>query len=94
MIIPIFYRTRNDGVNLIKRLSGEYAADGVTVIPSGYMIHKIGTDEYYAEAIDVENAPWEYEETDIPVDDDESIEPEDRDGISDAEFRAIVEEAL
>ena len=92
MIIPIFYKTRDDGVNLIKRLSGEYAADGITVIPSGYMIHKIGTEEYYAEAIDVENAPWSYEETDIPVDEEEM--PEDRDGISDAEFRQLVEEAL
>ena len=93
MIISNFYRTRDDGVNLIKRLSGEYAADGVTVIPSGYMIHKIGTEEYYAEAIDVETAPWSYEETDIPVDDGD-IDPDNRDGISDAEFRALVEEAL
>ena len=56
------------------------------------MIHKIGTEEYYAEAIDVENAPWSYEETDIPIDEEEM--PEDRDGISDAEFRRLVEEAL
>ena len=81
MIISIFYKTRDDGVNLYRTYSD-----------AKMMIHKIDTDEYYAEAIDVEDAPWSYEETDIPVDEEEM--PEDRDGISDAEFRAIVEEAL
>jgi hypothetical protein len=32
-------------------------------------IHKIGTDELYDDAIDVESASFVYEETDIPVDD-------------------------
>ena len=81
MIISIFYKTRDDGVNLYRSYSD-----------AKMMIHKIGTDEYYAEAVDVENAPWSYEETDIPVDEEEM--PEDRDGISDAEFRRLVEEAL
>lgn len=81
MIIREFYQTRNDGVNLYRSYSD-----------AKMMIHKIGTEEYYAEAIDVENAPWSYEETDIPIDEEEM--PEDRDGISDAEFRTIVEEAL
>lgn len=81
MIITEFYSTRNDGVNLYKRHSD-----------AGYKIHKIGTEEYYTEAIDVENAPWSYEETDIPVDEEEMSE--DRDGISDSEFRQLVEEAL
>lgn len=81
MLIKEFYTTRNDGVSLYRSYSD-----------AKMMIHKIGTEEYYAEAIDVENAPWSYEETDIPVDEEEM--PEDRDGISDAEFRSIVEEAL
>lgn len=36
-------------------------------IPTGFKIHKIGTNEIYAAAIDVEGAPYEYEPTDIPV---------------------------
>ena len=92
MIITIPYRTREDGVQLVKTFTGEYDAEG-KVVPTYYMIHKIDTDEYYAEAIDVENAPWSYEETDIPAERDEITEV-DRDGISDAEFRRLVEEAL
>ena len=56
MIVREYYKTRNDGVNLYKTYSDEE-----------YMIRKIGTDEIYEEAIDVENAPYEYEETDIKI---------------------------
>lgn len=52
MIVKEFYRTRNDGVNLYKSYSN-----------AGYMIRKVGTDEIYSEAIDVEFAPYVYEET-------------------------------
>ena len=92
MIITIPYRTREDGVNLIKTFAGVYDAEG-KANPTYYMIHKIGTGEYYDLAIDVESAPWSYEETDIPVEHKENIEIE-RDGISDTEFRRLVEEAL
>lgn len=51
-IVKEFYKTRNDGINLYKTYSNE-----------GYIIHKLNTEEYYSEAIDVENAPFEYEET-------------------------------
>lgn len=51
-IIREFYKTRKDGVNLYRTYSNE-----------GYKIHKINTEEIYNEAIDVENAPYEYEET-------------------------------
>ena len=51
-IVKEFYKTRKDGVNLYRTYSDE-----------GYMIHKINTEEIYNEAIDVENAPYEYEET-------------------------------
>ena len=58
MIVKEFYKTREDGVNLYRSYSD-----------NNVHIHKVGTDEVYAEAIDVENAPYEYEETDIPTED-------------------------
>lgn len=30
------------------------------------MLHKVGTDEFYGEAIDILDAPYEYEEVDKP----------------------------
>lgn len=51
-IVKEFYKTRNDGINLYKTYSNE-----------GYIIHKLNTEEYYSEAIDVENTSFEYEET-------------------------------
>ena len=88
MIIKELYTTRNDGVVLYRTYSD-----------AKKMIHKIDTEEYYAEAIDVETAPWFYEETDMPIEDEmaDGAEGEEtlvRDGISDTEFRNIVEEAL
>ena len=58
MIVREFYRTREDGVNLYRNYSN-----------NGYLIQKVGTDEIYTEAIDVENAPYVYVET------NEKIEP-------------------
>lgn len=78
MIIKEFYKTRGDGVNLYRTYSD-----------ANVKIHKVGTDEVYDEAIDVETAPWTYEETELPIEDEEG-----RDGISDAEFRRLIEEAL
>lgn len=60
MIKKEFFRTREDGVRLFKSYSDK-----------GVYIHKIGTDEEYSEAIDVENAPYEYEETDKPIEKEE-----------------------
>ena len=56
MIAREFYKTRKDGVNLYRTFSD-----------NGFKIRKVCTDEIYDEAIDVENAPFTYEETDIPV---------------------------
>ena len=81
MIIKEFYKTRNDGVNLYRTYSD-----------TNFIIRKIGTEEYYSEAIDVENTPYIYEETDELIERDE-IE-ESHDGLTDAEFRRLVEEAL
>lgn len=51
-IVKEFYITRTDGVNLYKTYSDE-----------NYKIKKVGTDEVYDEAVDVENSKYEYEET-------------------------------
>lgn len=53
MIQKEFYRQRQDGVNLYRTYSD-----------SNKYIKKVGTTEVYSEAIDIENAPYEYEETD------------------------------
>lgn len=54
MIIKKFYKTRTDGVNLYRTYSDE-----------DYRIRKNGTDEIYDEAIDVEDANFEYEEVKV-----------------------------
>lgn len=56
MIKREYYRTREDGVSLIRTYSDK-----------GLKIRKVGTNEIYDEAIDVENAPYTYEEMDIPI---------------------------
>ena len=65
MIVKEYYGTRKDKVKLYKTYS-----------ENNKIIHKIGTDEEYDIAIDVENAPFEYEETDkdIPKIDEEPKE--------------------
>lgn len=57
MVKRYFYKTRNDGVNLYRT----YSTDG-------FKIQKVGTDEIYDAAIDVEGAPFLYNETNIPID--------------------------
>ena len=57
MVIKEFYRTREDGVNLHRTYSD-----------AGMMIQKVGTDEVYEEAIDVEGATFTYTETTQRVD--------------------------
>lgn len=52
MIKKVFLKTREDKVNLYKIHSD-----------ADFIIKKVGTDELYEEAIDVEDAPFEYEET-------------------------------
>jgi hypothetical protein len=52
MITREFYSVRNDGVMLYRTYSTEKMK-----------IRKVGTDEIYDEAIDVDNAPFVYEET-------------------------------
>lgn len=65
------FMIRNDGVQLIKKYDAiieGYDAQGNPIYkPSGFMIRKVGTDDLYDIAVDVENAPFEYEETTMPI---------------------------
>lgn len=56
MVIREFHETRFDGVNLYRTYSD-----------AGYYIKQKPTGVIYAEAIDVESAPYTYEETDEPI---------------------------
>ena len=60
MIVREFYLKRSDGINLYRTFSDE-----------NYKIKKIGTDEVYNEAVDIENANYEYEETTEKVETEE-----------------------
>lgn len=55
-IIREYYTTRKDKIKLYRTYSDD-----------NKIIHKIGTSEEYVEAIDIENAPFEYEETDKDI---------------------------
>ena len=63
MIIKEFYKKRSDGVNLYRTYSD-----------SNLMIRQVETGDVYTEAIDVENAAYTYEETDMSIDTDESTD--------------------
>ena len=67
MIIKEFYRTRKDGVNLYRTYSDKelYILQNETGIE-------------YDEAIDVENAPYTYSETDKPIPTEPSEEEPDK----------------
>lgn len=56
MVLKEFYTTRKDGVKLFKTSSD-----------TGMMIRKVGTNEVYDIAIDVEDAGFTYEETKEPI---------------------------
>ena len=56
MVKKEFFMTREDGVNLYRSYSD-----------SGKEIRKVGTDEVYEEAVDVESAGYEYVEIDDEV---------------------------
>lgn len=56
MIKREFYKERNDGVKLYKTYSDE-----------NYRIQKVGTNEIYDEAIDIEGSNYEYIETDEKI---------------------------
>ena len=67
MIKKVFLKTREDKVNLYKIYSD-----------ADFIIKKIGTDELYEEAIDVEDAHFEYEETTEKIETEEISEVEQK----------------
>ena len=84
MIIKEFFETRNDGVNLYRTYSDQ-----------GFMIRQIETRALYSEAIDIEDAPYTYEETNESINGNETSKPSlDPDEISAEEFMQLIEEAL
>lgn len=62
MIVREYLMTRKDGVKLYKTYSDQ-----------NKYIRKVGTEEEYDVAIDIENAPYTYEETEKEI---ESVEVE------------------
>ncbi len=83
MIITEFVGTREDGVNLYCRYSDK-----------GVMLLQIETGIIYGDPVDVENAPYTYEETDILIDNNENSSILASNEILAKEFMALVEEAL
>ncbi len=55
-IVTEFYRKREDNINLYRTYSNE-----------GVFIKKVGTEEIYEEAIDIENSGFSYEETEEKI---------------------------
>ena len=68
MLVTEYYATRKDGVKLYRTYSDQ-----------GYIISQVETGIQYGEAVDIDGAPYTYEETDIlpeATDTDSEIEPE------------------
>lgn len=84
MIIKEFLETREDGVNLYRHYSDK-----------GVMLRQIETGILYGEPIDIEDAPFTYEETDELIESSGVHRPTlAPDEISPEEFMTLVEEAL
>lgn len=71
MIKKEFYKTREDGVDLYRNYSDE-----------GYVIKQVETEILYNEAIDVENAPYTYGETDILINNGDATEEDYENALS------------
>lgn len=56
MVITEYFKTRKDGVKLYRTYSDK-----------NYKILQVETGIQYDEAIDIENAPYTYEETDVLI---------------------------
>lgn len=74
MIATRFYKVRQDGVQLFKTIDaktdeyGNFIEDqNKNLIPTGYKILQLDTGILYDEAIDVENSPHVYVETEILI---------------------------
>ena len=60
MIRQEYYSTRADGARLIRTYSDK-----------NLYIQKVGTEEVYSEAIDIEGAGYEYEETEQLIEEEQ-----------------------
>lgn len=85
MIIETLFKTRNDGINLYKQYSD-----------LGVKLRQVETGTLYDCPIDVEDAPFTYEETDILIEkyNNYNNQPLNSDEISASEFMALMEEVL
>lgn len=80
MIAREFYKTRSDGVSLYRTYSD-----------AGYMIRQTQTGAEYAEAIDVADAPYTYEETETKIQTDDTDDTAVlRERLADAETAAKI----
>ncbi len=55
-IVKEFYKKRDDGINLY-----------ITYSDENFKIKKVGTDEMYDEAVDIESSSYIYEETEEKI---------------------------
>lgn len=78
MVVREFYKTREDGVNLYRTYSDQ-----------NLYIQQVETGVEYIEAVDIENAPYIYVETDKVI---EEEKPEEV--IEETETEEVVEEQI
>ena len=64
MIVREYYKTRSDGVELYRTYSD-----------AGYIIRQVETGAEYSEAIDVDDAPYTYTETETAIPPETGMEP-------------------
>ena len=74
MITREFLRIRNDGVKLFMWIDAKVDENNQfmrdeknNLIPTGYMIQQVQTGNKYDVAVDIENAPYTYVETDEKI---------------------------
>ena len=64
MIVREYYKTRSDGVELYRTYSD-----------AGYLLRQVETGAEYSEAIDVDDAPYTYTETETAIPPETGMEP-------------------
>lgn len=87
-VIGVYYMTRSDGVKLF-RFAVPNTKTGDKWDSPKFKIRQDQTGTLYDEAIDVENAPYTYTETDKPID---ISEDEPGDGLTVADTLKILNE--
>lgn len=74
-VTGLYYTTRTDGIKLFRFAAPNTKTGGQWDRPQ-FKIRQDQTGALYDEAIDVENAPYTYTETDIPAESDVDPQPE------------------